>query len=375
MEECRRRHPAMVGITATTPSYPNAERVAKFVKAYDNSIVTFVGGPHATCSPLQCISSKAINYICIGEGENTARELADALLRGTVEIASIQGLGFMSDAGPVITAKRHPCENLDTLPLPARSLLDLSSYSQKGSIVSSRGCPVGCEFCSCAAIVGKTYRPRSISYVLDEVEHMVREYDCHFFDFHDDTFNLYPSRVFEFCASLKERGLNIAWGCFCRAAQMTDKMAKVMADAGCCVVQYGVEAGNDHMLQAVGKKTTVKQVEDAVRAAVVAGIEQVVCGFIIGHAEDTEKSVRDTIDLGVRMSDLGATRLVLSLLTPYPGTVVYEERSQKGIKLLTDDWEQYTFSHVVAETENLNRDQLRELYFEGVAKFLEASKR
>ncbi len=374
VEECRRRRPAMIGITTTTPSYPNAERVAKFVKAFEESVVTFVGGPHATCLPQECVASEAIDYVCIGEGENTARELADAILRGVGEIGSVRGLAYMSEDGPVLTGNRDPSENLDVLPLPARDLLELDSYSQKGSIVSSRGCPIGCDFCSCAAIVGNTYRPHSISYVLDEIEHVVNEYNCRFFDFHDDTFNLHPNRVFDFCVLLKKREIDIKWGCFCRAAQMSDKMARAMADAGCTVIQYGVEAGNDRMLQAVGKKTSVKQVEDAVRAAVAAGIEQIVCGFIIGHAQDTEDSVRDTINLGLRLSELGATRLVLSLLTPYPGTAVYEEREQRGITLLTDDWEQYTFSHVVMETTHLGRDQLRKLYFEGVTKFLEASK-
>ena len=375
VDECRRRHPSIVGITTTTPSYPNAERVARFVKAWDESIVTCAGGPHATGMPLECASSPAIDYVCIGEGEQVACELADALLRGDGNVDSIPGLAFMSDGQPVSTGERDRLACLDSLPLPARDMVALGTYAQKGSIVSSRGCPIGCDFCSCAAIVGNTYRPHSIAYVLDEIEHMIEQHGFRFFDFHDDTFNLHASRVFEFCSELTKRELAIQWGCFCRAAQMTDEMARAMADAGCRVIQYGVEAGNDRMLRAVNKKTTVRQVEDAVRAAVAAGVEQVVCGFIIGHAEDTTESVHDTINLGLRLSELGATRLVLSLLTPYPGTVVYEEREQRGITLLTNDWEQYTFSHVVMETKHLNRDQLRELYFEGVSKFLDASTR
>ncbi len=373
--ECRRRHPAMVGITATTPSYPNAERVARFVKAWDESVVTFVGGPHATGMPQQCASSSAIDYVCVGEGEETVRELADAVLHNGGAIDGVPGLIFEVDGQVVFTGQRDRLADLDVLPFPARDLLDLDSYCQKGSIVSSRGCPIGCDFCSCAAIAGNTYRAHSIPYVLKEIEHMMERYNCRFFDFHDDTFNLDSSRVFEFCAELRKRDLGVEWGCFCRAAQMTPEMARAMAEAGCKVIQYGVEAGNDRMLQAVNKKTSVKEVENAVRAAVAAGVEQIVCGFIIGHAKDTEESVRDTIDLGLRLSDLGATRLTLSLLTPYPGTAVYEEREQRGITLLTDDWEQYTFSHVVMETENLSRDRLRKLYFEGVTKFLAASTR
>ncbi len=375
VEECRRRRPAMVGITATTPSYPNAERVARFVKAWDKSVVTFIGGPHPTGLPEQCTLSNAIDYVCIGEGEQTTPELADAVLRNGGDVTGVPGLAFESDGQVVFTGQRDRLSGLDVLPFPARELVDLDNYSQKGSIVSSRGCPIGCDFCSCAAIAGNTYRTHGIPYVISEIEHMMKQHDCRFFDFHDDTFNLHSNRVFEFCSELQKRELDIEWGCFCRAAQMTPEMAQAMVAAGCKVIQYGVEAGNDRMLQAVGKKTSVQQVENAVQAAVAAGIEQVVCGFIIGHAEDTEESVHDTINLGLRLSELGATRLTLSLLTPYPGTPVYAEREERGITLLTDDWEQYTFSHVVIETKHLNRQQLRELYFEGVSKFLNASVR
>jgi radical SAM superfamily enzyme YgiQ (UPF0313 family) len=375
VEECRRRHPAMIGITATTPSYPNAERVARFAKAWDESVVTFIGGPHATGLPQQCASSIAIDFVCIGEGEQTTPELVAAVLRNGGDVTGVPGLAFESDGQIVFTGQRDRLSGLDVLSFPARELVDIDNYSQKGSIVSSRGCPIGCDFCSCAAIAGNTYRTHSIPYVLSEIEHMIEQHDCRFFDFHDDTFNLHSNRVFEFCSELQKRELDIEWGCFCRAAQMTSDMAQAMAAAGCKVIQYGVEAGNNRMLQAVGKNTSVQQVESAVQSAVAAGIEQVVCGFIIGHAQDTEDSVRDTINLGLRLSKLGATRLVLSLLTPYPGTAVYEEMGQRGIKLLTDDWEQYTFSHVVMETKNLSRDRLRYLYFEGVSRFLKASKR
>jgi radical SAM superfamily enzyme YgiQ (UPF0313 family) len=154
---------------------------------------------------------------------------------------------------------------------------------------------------------------------------------------------------------------------------MTPEMARAMANAGCRVIQFGVESGNDSVLQSLQKQTSTTQIEAAVRAVAAAGIEQIVCGFIIGHATDTEDSSRETIKFGLHLRDLGATRLTLSLLTPYPGTRVYERREQLGIRLLTDDWEQYTFSRVVMETSRLNRDKLRELYVEGLLSFLDAT--
>lgn len=379
---CRQRRPAIVGITATTPSYPNAERVARFVKAHDRQITVVMGGAHATGLPEQCIRSGAFDFVCIGEGEEPMLRLTETLLRNGNNPSNIPNLLHLSSKGEPIWHDRHSASgalpkpdriDLDELPFPARELLDLDRYYQKGAIISTRGCPIDCNFCACAAIVGRTYRMHSIDYVLREVEAVQTRYGYRFFDFHDDTFNLKASRVFDFCEEVKRRGIKFEWGCFCRAAQLTPEMAQAMADAGCRVIQFGVEAGSDAMLKSIKKATSVRQIEEAVRAASAAGIQQIVCGFIVGHAEDTEVSVRQTIGFGLRLHELGATRLTLSLLTPYPGTEVYIRREELGISLLTEDWEQYIFSRVVMETSQLKRDRLRELYVEGLRAFLDVS--
>lgn len=396
IKECRRRRPAIVGITAATPSYPNAVRVARFVKAYDTGITTVLGGSHATTLPEQCARSGVYDFVCVGEGEQPMVELCEAVLRGKgdpYQLAQLAHIGangqfvhrcHLGDGQVPSVTTGHPrtvsgaepyrprMENLDVLPMPARDLLDIDRYFKKGAIVSARGCPIECNFCACAAIVGRTYRPHSVVYVLDEVEHVMRTYGYRFFDFHDDTFNLHKQRVFDFCQAIRERELDFEWGCFCRAAQFTPQMAEAMAGAGCRVVQFGVEAGNDAMLKSIKKATTIRQIEEAVQAATAAGIPQIVCGFIIGHADDTEASVRETIAFGLRLRQLGATRLTLSLLTPYPGTEVYLRRNELGIRLLTDEWEQFIFSRVVMETKYLSKDRLRELYVEGLCGFLDA---
>jgi radical SAM superfamily enzyme YgiQ (UPF0313 family) len=315
----------------------------------------------------------AFDYVCVGEGEATLCDLASALLRLGGPAASIPGLVWRDGAGAVVENRpRELLPTLDDLPFPARDLIDLDRYYQRGSIISSRGCPVDCSFCSCAAINGHVYRCHSVEYVLREVEHLITTWGCHFLDFHDDTFNLSASRVMEFCRGVRERGLVFEWGCFCRAAQLTQEAAQEMARIGCRVVQFGVEAGNDESLKLIKKRTSVRQIEDAVRRAAAAGIPQIVCGFIIGHPHDTIESIRETIDFGVHLHKLGATRLTLSVLTPYPGTPVYENREQMGISLVSEDWEQFVFSRVVAETSRVKRDVLRELYFEGIQSFLRA---
>lgn len=373
VEYCRRHNAKIVGITATTPSYPNALRVARHVKAWNGDAVVVMGGPHATCAPNSCAMESAVDFVAVGEAEQSFTALVGSLLRGAGNPHSIDG--FVSKNGDQVVSSSPSARlrNLDLLPMPARDLLDMNSYHKKGAIVSSRGCPIGCNFCSCAAIVGNTYRVHSVDRVAAEIAALRESYGLRHFDFHDDTFNLSKERVFSLCKRLEAEHSGIEWGCFCRAAQMSPAMARKMVTAGCRVVQFGVEAGSDKSMRALGKRTTVKQISDAVKWCKAAGMEQIVCGFIIGHADDTEDDVRATISLGEHLALLGATRLTLSLLTPYPGTEVYENRADLGIELITDDWEQYTFSRVVAETRYLKRDRLRELYVEGLLRFMDAS--
>ncbi|MEI6150577.1 MAG: PqqD family peptide modification chaperone, partial [bacterium] len=372
---CRRYNPAIVGITACTPSFPNAERVARFVKAWNKDCVTVIGGPHAVGAPEECVETGVFDFVCLGEGEHAMLDLTTALLKTGGAPKTIPGFAFKSSVATLKRSARRPrLARLDSLPLPARDLIDLDNYAKKGALISSRGCPIGCVFCACTSIVGRTYRVHSVGRVLDEMEQLVGQNKTRHFDFHDDTFNLYPQRVFEFCRAMADRRMDVEWGCFCRAAQMTPPMAKAMVKAGCRVIQFGVESGNAAVLRSLNKKTTTDQIEQAVRAAAKAGVEQIVCGFIIGHASDTPDSIRDTIAFGLRLRDLGATRLTLSLLTPYPGTQVYNRRQELGIRLLTKDWEQYTFSRVVMETANLRTEELRRLYCEGVLCFMGATR-
>lgn len=375
INECRNKKPKIIGITATSPTYPNATRIAKFIKAYDNKIITVLGGAHATCAPIECVKSGAFDYVCVGEGEQSFLELTAALLNSGIAPSNIPGFYYLDSNKTVINSgARDRLLDLDTLPYPARDLIKLGDYYQKGSVISSRGCPFNCNYCACAAISGKTYRCHSVDYVLNEIECLIDKYDCSFIDFHDDIFNFSSKRVFDICASILARGMKFTWGCFCRASHFSQEMAISMKNAGCKVIQFGVESGSQEILDSIKKNTTLEQIENAVKAAASAGIQQVVCGFIIGHANDTEKTIRETIQFGLRLSKIGATRLTLSLLTPYPGTEVYDNMKKLGITLLTNDLEEFIFSRVVIETEYLKKEKLRELYSEGIIEFLKATK-
>lgn len=372
--EFRRTKAKIVGITSTTPTYPNAIRVARLLKAYDPSITIVMGGVHVTSLPEECAQETAVDFVAIGEGEQSMLELADALLRDKGSPFDVKGLAYKNEDGIVkFTGTSFKPKDLDYLVYPARDLLKMDAYYQKGSIVSTRGCPYDCTYCACPVVTGRKYRKHSVDYVLDEIEFVQKKYGINYFDFHDDTFNLITKRVLEFSRRIIERKMNFKWGCFCRATNFTYEIAKAMKDSGCEVVQFGVESGNQRVLDSVRKKATLEEIENAVYAANKAGINQIACGFIIGHSSDTEESANETIEFGVKLAKLGATRLAISILTPYPGTEEFIEMKRNGITLTTNDWEQFIFSRVVLETKYLTKEKLRELYAKGVYKFLEAT--
>jgi anaerobic magnesium-protoporphyrin IX monomethyl ester cyclase len=376
IKQYRKSKPKIVAISSTTPTFPNALRLTKLLKAWDDNIITVIGGAHATSSPEECISCKSVDYVVIGEGEITILDLANSLIKGSLNTLEVKGIAYKDIYGNIqFTESQVKISDLDTLPYPARELLDIESYYQKGSIVSSRGCPYNCNYCSCAVIAGHTYRTHSVDYVLKEISFLIQNYGFKYFDFHDDTFNLYPKRVFEFCLEIEKRNLNFEWGCFCRVTNFNEEMAQAMKKAGCEVIQFGVEAGNQKILNSIRKKIRLEDVENAIIAASKAGIKQVACGFIIGHSDDTEETANETIEFGLKLAKLGATSLSISVLTPYPGTEVYNKLDKNGIKLITNDWEQFIFSRVVIETENISKEKLRELYVKGVYSFIEATRK
>lgn len=371
---CRRLMPRVVGVSATTPSFPNAARVARFVKALSPSIVTIVGGAHASALPTECLTAGGFDYVCVGEGEYAMAEFVQAVFNGR-DASQVPGIGTMTAMGYKFSCSRPFIHNLDDLPFPARDIVDISRYLRRGGVISARGCPIGCVFCSCPSVVGQQYRVHGLDRVMTEIDECRRAYGITKIDLHDDTFNLSASRVRDFCTRMTAELNDIEWGCFCRARQFSDEQARQMVRGGCRVVQFGVESGSNNILKAIGKKTELSDVERAVRAASKAGIDQIVCGFIIGHPQDTEESMKETIEFAEHLAKLGATRLTLSLLTPYPGTAVFDQRDELGITMMSDNWEDYTFSRIVQHGPKFSAERLRTLYVDGLLRFMDATSR
>ncbi len=344
IEEVRRFHPDVVGITVTTPGYSRAARLAERAKA-ELGVPVVAGGPHATSLAFETLSAPMFDYAVLGEGEVTALELLRSMEKDE-DPATVKGIAYKTDGKVRVTGPREYIRDLDSLPFPDReSLPPLSAYhpSQSsyrrlplGTMVTSRGCPHHCIFCD-RSVFGNLYRARSAANVVDEMETLIEKHGARELRFWDDTFNLLPKRVLEICAEIRRRKLDVEWSCVARVSNMTDEVLHAMRSAGCWQVDYGVETGNPEVLRGIHKGITMDLVRRAVDLSKSNGL-RVRAFFMLGLPGETESTMRETIDFAKNL-DLDVA--VFHVTTPLPGTELYSIARETGELSVEVDWDKY----------------------------------
>lgn len=335
----REFRPDLVGVTAKTPSFANAVKTVETLRAVVPQAIMVVGGSHPTAMPEHTLAAEAFDYLVLGEGEATFVELL-AYLSGKTQLASpaaIPGLAFLNDGQPFFTAPREPINDLDSLPFPARHLLPkLAAYSPTAAsyrrlplvhIMTSRGCPSRCNFCD-RAIFGERYRARSADNVLAEVEEVIRRYGAREIRFFDDTFTINHKRLAALCAGLKQIRPRLPWTCLTKAEAVSLDMLRLMHDAGCWQVLYGLESGDDRVLATLGKKNTVAMNRQAVAWARAAGI-RVRADFLVGSPAETPDSLERTLAFA---KELDIDFAHFNKFVPFPGTTFYRQLVDQGLR-------------------------------------------
>jgi radical SAM superfamily enzyme YgiQ (UPF0313 family) len=198
----------------------------------------------------------------------------------------------------------------------------------------------------------------------------VKDYNIDYFFFADDTFTANTNHTIEICREIRRRNLKIFWDAEVRANTVTECIVKEMVKAGCMHVQIGAESGDNEILSNIGKGVTIDTIENAVMCFLKYDIT-VVCSFILGHPDDTLDTLDKTIKFAVRIKNLapGQSKCKFSFLTPLPGTPVFENREALGLKLLSDNWDRYTFNDPICETKYLTKKELRNAYMEAWKKY------
>ncbi len=365
--------PKLVGITSTVNNYRNGIRVAQITKEVDSAIIVIMGGPQPTFLPTETLQTGFVDIVCRHEGELTFAEITEHYLGRSVQrLDQIRGISFLKDGEIVHTEQREFITDLDQLAFPAYDLLNLEQYDQVNgvmNIVTGRGCPFNCRFCSANVYSGKRYRQRSLVKVLDEIELLHKNFNRDQFFIADDTFTYSKKRVKEFCYGLKERGLDIVWQCEGRVNTVDSEILSLMKESGCYSIQFGVESGSDAMLEKIDKGISTSEVKNAVRQAYEVGLN-VICSMIIGLPDDNQEDILHTLNLGRALKSIqiderdNHIRLVFAIFTPLPGTYFYQHAEDLGIRFLTRDWDQYNFTNPVISTRYLNSDVIQNLFYD-----------
>jgi anaerobic magnesium-protoporphyrin IX monomethyl ester cyclase len=358
------KRPRMVGISALTESYPNAIRIANIVKEFSRETAVVVGGPHVTFTAEETLEQGCFDFVVCREGEITLLELANCLLRGEGHLEEIQGLCWRRGERFLRAPPRPPIKDLDALPLPARNLLFMEKYRHAGAIITGRGCPGGCIFCSARAMSGGRYRRRCLEEVVAELRVLLRM-GVTSLVFLDDSLTADLDRLERLLFRMAQESITLPWVCESRVDIENPEFFQKMADAGCTGVQFGVESGSEQVLAGLGKGTTRRQVLAAVEGAARAGIGPM-CSFMIGLPQDTAETAMETIRFAEELQREFYVQAGISIATPFPGTAMFREAQQLGLTIRETDYSLFNLYTPVMETRHLSRDQIRNLHFESL---------
>lgn len=325
--------PDIVGITTMTYTYYTVLEISHIIKSVDPRIYIVLGGPHATFLSREILNeSQDIDIIVRHEGEITMVELLEGLMNNR-NLKNVKGITFRKNESILDTPNRPFIKNLDELPFPDRSLLPFERYKETVkhcSIITGRGCPYFCKFCS--NVFGKNYRARSVKNVIDEIEIIISEYGFRRISFVDDLFTLNKKRVVRICNEIKERRLEFEWGCSTRVDTITKDLLKTMKDTGLKAIFVGYESGVQEVLDLMKKGTTINQGVEVAKWAKELGIN-LAASFIIGFPGETKQMALSTVNYA---SELRPNRVLFNFFVPLPGSTIYDEMEDYGISFKYD---------------------------------------
>lgn len=355
--------PDVLGISSMTNTYPAGAEMARRAKKCNPDGIIIFGGQHASGMGSKLLQDiPEADFICIGEGEILMDQLLAQIESGAKQWDKIPGLVYRTPDGFKENLPAVLNSEIESLPFPARDLADISIFKSHGqmrfggltaSMITSRGCPWNCTYCSSHITMGKKYRFLSAEYVLSEIEELYHKYNVRNLVFWDDLLTFDHDRLTEICQGMIDRKLKINWFCQSRTDRITLDVARIMKKAGCRMISFGVESGNENTLKRIRKNVKLDVVLNSISLCKKAGI-RTQGTFILGLPWETRQEMMDTIDFSLKSKlDLA----IFFSFTPYPGThewqSVPEELKPKNIK----EWDTFVCNNRVGRTWNSNLNE------------------
>jgi len=359
----------LVGIGGLVTEYAEVVRLVKVIKGADENKIVVLGGPLATTHSEELLVASGADAVVVGEGERTIVELVGAIEQGSSK-KLIKGIVYQ-DGGRVVAHPPRELEtDLDSIPHPARHLLDMGQYSthhfqtfgikvpkmKSTTMITSRGCPFLCSFCA-KGIGGLKWRARSPEDMVNEMQELRDDYDIRGFVFNDDTFVVSRKRVLDFCTLLKEELPDVSWYCNGRVNLMDEEMIQAMAESGCAGLAYGIESGNQKILDSIHKQITLEQVEQITALTKKYGIH-VTGYFMLGILGDTRQTIQETLDFAEKL-DLDFYGF--GITSPIPGTEMYAQAVERGLVEKGKRLEDWSFHAQMNLTEDVSTEELERL--------------
>jgi anaerobic magnesium-protoporphyrin IX monomethyl ester cyclase len=383
VHQVRDARPNVLGISCLTSNAGYVYALGRQIKKSFPEIKVVLGNHHASAFADFFLRQGVADVIVHGEGEHAMLELCRAWEAG-IGLDEIKGISWLKNCEPATTTPRKFIKNLDELPMPFLKDLDYQAYPQLScklpymAVSSSRGCVNKCKFC--AVSDGRKFRARSTESVITEMKFYADQFGVKRFGFLDPLFIADRNRVLEFCDRIEQELPGVRWACEGHVRFISKDLAKRMADAGCESVAFGIESGNQAVLDSIGKNTRL----DEIRQAVVetAKYVPVIGMFIIGLPGETAQTIEETIRFALR---LPLRQAQFSMFCPYPGTELYsrlvdEEKissDERRPEELVSSWERYSSYAIFAEDapdpiylpDELDLDTLKRLHKSALLRF------
>lgn len=343
----------LVGISTITPTAPEAFAILEQIKQRSN-IPVVMGGPHVTFLPEEALE-KGADFVVRGEGEYALLGLVRQLMAEEDDFQSIPGLSYRTGDGFKHNPEVPRVKHLEELPWPDLTLIKGHEKIRIVPVMTSRGCPYNCKFCSVTKMFGRRYRFRDTPDVLNELEMLYSRNPRASFFFYDDNFTAQPKRTKELLRGMIDRGIKVKWTAQARVDVVKDvELLELMRESGCMFLYLGLESINPRTLEIYRKEQTVQDIAEAVKVLHTYAIK--VHGmFVLGSDEDDVKTIRDTVRFA---RGLKIDTVQFLILTPLPGTETYDELCEQE-RILVDDWSKYSGHHVVFDPQKMTAYQLQ----------------